>query len=265
MAQQSESCLICGRALPLHQRISGGVCEDLRCRDKALRQTMEAERAAAAIAFGIADPAAHYIFPVPRYERSLSRLPVKRRQKFQRYLKRLAEAAASGPEQPEPAPVAAQVQPQEPEPFAPLPERETKLLGQACAACRGFCCQHGGDHAFLTAAEFRQRLARNPTLDPDQLAEIYAEFLPARSHRDACVYQTEIGCALPVDLRSEICNAYHCSGLKAYRTHLEQQGPQKGCALVREDNKSYRAVLFDGEAHRSHELHGTAGNKRKRI
>ena len=103
----------------------------------------------------------------------------------------------------------------------------------------------------LAVLVFRQRLAEAPGLTAKTLAATYARHLPERSFRDACVFQGEEGCALPTDLRPAICNAYHCQGLKAYRKTLEQYGPRKGCALVREDNQTHRAVLFDEETRRS--------------
>ena len=128
---------------------------------------------------------------------------------------------------------------------APLPAAEASLLGQACAACRGTCCKHGREHAFLGGLRLARYLADHPGRTPEQAVAAYLAHLPGESFEDACVYRGRAGCTLPRDLRAELCNAYECAGLRAYRRALEQGGPQSGCAVVREDHRIAGSAFFD--------------------
>jgi hypothetical protein len=46
------------------------------------------------------------------------------------------------------------------------PPRRDALIGSACATCRGSCCKHGGDHAYLYPDHFRRLLSRPSREEP---------------------------------------------------------------------------------------------------
>jgi hypothetical protein len=99
-------------------------------------------------------------------------------------------------------------------PIRELAPHETQLLGQACATCRGACCQRGGTNAWLTADSVRRALEATGQ-DPQALRAQYLRELPARHYRDSCVYHTHRGCALSPALRADTCHAFLCDGLDA--------------------------------------------------
>jgi hypothetical protein len=98
-----------------------------------------------------------------------------------------------------------------PEALSPLAAR---VVAATCSACRGACCANGGDHAFLRTRTIREFMATHPALDDEGVVEAYRAWLPARTSHPGCVYQAATGCTLPRQMRSAICNAYLCSGLR---------------------------------------------------
>ena len=90
------------------------------------------------------------------------------------------------------------------------------MVAAACATCRGECCTAGGSHAFLrqdSITRVRARLAESGPDDAAGMLTQYRRYLPLRHYRGSRVYHEEGGCALPRDLRSILCNRYHCSEL----------------------------------------------------
>jgi hypothetical protein len=240
MSLQDSHCIVCGARLTLHQRARSQICEGWRCREQTLAQALEAHRAVAAAALGIEQPDEHVLFLVPRYERPVVELPARRIRKFRAHWRR---AAPEGP---------AELAVGEGGHRA-LPEAETKRLGQACTACRGYCCRYGRLHAFLGGVHLARYLAAHPDETPGQAVEVYLGHLPEQSFEGACVYQDRDGCTLPRALRADLCNAYLCAGWRAYRRALERRGPKPGCAVAREDNRIARSAFFDAEQLRCYE------------
>ncbi len=90
------------------------------------------------------------------------------------------------------------------------------VLGQTCAACRGFCCLSGREsNAFIDAATIARVKRANPELDADEITALYLNHLPVTSVLLSCVYHGEAGCTLPRAMRSAICNKTICSGQRA--------------------------------------------------
>ncbi len=261
MALGASHCIVCDAGLTLHQRASGRICGDWRCREAELDEALEAHRAEAAAALGIERPEDHVLFVVPRSERPVVPLPARRKVRFRTHLRRAAAAAARGAPESVPPPegpteLATTELAAAGEDEAALPAAETGLLGRACAACRGYCCRHGRDHALLGGVHMARYLAAHPEGTPERAVGTYLAHLPDESFEGACVFQGRDGCTLPRGLRAELCNAYECGGLKAYRRALARYGPRPGCAVVREDNRILRSAFFDAEGLRRYEPEG---------
>ena len=95
-----------------------------------------------------------------------------------------------------------------------LDEISTRVVAATCSACRGSCCGNGGDHAFLRTRTLRDFMAAHPEFDDNDVETAYAQRLPEFTLQPGCVYQGAQGCTLPRDMRSSICNAYLCGGLR---------------------------------------------------
>jgi hypothetical protein len=102
-------------------------------------------------------------------------------------------------------------------PFPVTPDTPAAFAGMiraGCAACRGACCTKGGDTAYLYADHFRRLLPQWTGRTRDEILTDYVSRLPERVYEESCVYHTESGCALPRELRSNLCNTFLCGGLE---------------------------------------------------
>ncbi len=121
--------------------------------------------------------------------------------------------------------------------------RVTKLLDrqpglqerydQLCGMCRGGCCTTGEEHAYLTTYTVRRLLDADPSLTAAALLKTYTEHIPEKSMENACLLQTSSGCALPRELRSDVCNGYFCPQLLSIQEHWSEENPPPVLAIQR--------------------------------
>jgi hypothetical protein len=122
---------------------------------------------------------------------------------------------------------------------------ELAVLGHACATCRGWCCQGGGEHAYLDERTFRTYKAQHPDKDADQIMADYLSYLPEVSYEGSCVYHTDIGCALPRDMRSDVSRWFLCAGLKDLQGRLPSEGPRRAFAAAFDNETLVRITMID--------------------
>lgn len=152
-------------------------------------------------------PASAVLAILPATDRPVQRQDPTRRTLFSERLTDLMETAIADPE----GPTGDTVEPDLP------PTGDARLIASACASCRGSCCRHGEDHAFLRPATLRRFLKAHPGLTPAKAKEEYLRRLPAESIAGGCVFQGREGCTLPRSMRSDVCNRYHCEDLETLR------------------------------------------------
>jgi len=229
----SQTCSVCARPLTLHQRFSGGVCADWRCREKLLRDALLAHRSAAASALEVEPAEAYPIVVVPWRSANVVPLPEERRRELGQFLAGLLAGApqAQPPSEPEARPPNRDEARGEPD----------RLLAAVCGVCAGFCCHYGGArHAFLDAEAMAAFRAVHPEMRDADVIDAYLDRLPAESCEGSCVYQAADGCTLPRAMRARICNAYECGGLREAR-----QAGARVCVVVRHDHRIVRSALVD--------------------
>ena len=86
----------------------------------------------------------------------------------------------------------------------------------ACSLCRGSCCRHGGDEAFLddrTLARFR---VAEPEITDQAIARLYLDRVPEVVQGESCIFHGKRGCTLDRSMRADVCNRFFCGGLSAY-------------------------------------------------
>ena len=121
------------------------------------------------------------------------------------------------------------------------------MVGAACAACRGHCCNDGGTHAFLKAdslVRVRAQHAESAADDASVLVARYERHLPARHHRGSCVFHAAGGCALPRALRSNLCNRYQCDGLTRLQGALGRAGATSAYVGIADTVRLRRMLLL---------------------
>jgi hypothetical protein len=113
-----------------------------------------------------------------------------------------------------------------PAPYAPQPTGfAARVARAACALCRGWCCQKGGDDAFLDDQTMARVRRDQPQLDAQALLRLYVARVPVLAYQDSCIFHGKRGCTLDRSLRADICNAYFCRGLGAYVKSGETRAP----------------------------------------
>ena len=143
------------------------------------------------------------VLTVPAYRGDLRPLPQARCHVFMRHLRGvIREATDAAPSSHKP----------QPELSAGLRE----IASAACAACGGHCCSRGAEHAYLDDTSIRRVAASHPTLRARAIARLYRDYLPAVSFAGSCVFHTALGCALPRELRADLCNSFYCNPLKRF-------------------------------------------------
>lgn len=129
----------------------------------------------------------------------------------------------------------------------PLSSVESTLLGKACATCKGYCCNGGGSHhAFQDYPSLQHYLSTQAAdITEDQLLESYRSLIPSQSYHNSCIFQGELGCTLPSDMRSFTCNNYRCSSLTTYRQDIAKSDSKLTYAAAVDKESISRVTIFD--------------------
>lgn len=125
---------------------------------------------------------------------------------------------------------------------------EQEAWSNACATCRGQCCHYGAETmAFITpetltryATTVRSSAPHDKQIRPSlvEIVRDYAAHIPTDHIDNSCIFHTEIGCALPRDMRADICNQFVCNGLKELHEAYQQSPP--GLLITAISNGSLR-------------------------
>ncbi|MBA4109034.1 MAG: hypothetical protein C0487_05530 [Leptothrix sp. (in: Bacteria)] len=106
------------------------------------------------------------------------------------------------------------------------------LPGQVCALCRGGCCTRGGDTAYLSADTVRRVMAQQPHWRPEEVMSAYLDRLAPKTQAGSCINHTAGGCALPREMRSDVCNRYLCDSQKELQGRLDEAPALRGVVVV---------------------------------
>lgn len=243
----ARRCAVCGRPLAAVD-VSGTACKNLECQAIFLGRLRAAElarqRAANLVAgetlrdqlaqrLGILQPSEYPVQCVPVFQNPLTPLPHERRDAFVANLRAAIEVAfalemplSRGAEPPSEVDCCTANEAAISNTLA-VATTESEALGQACATCRGYCCRNGGLHAFLTPEVLTAQRARHPERSAEATMEAYVAHLPAKSFEDSCVFQSATGCALPSDMRAQVCHDFLCPDLQEYRERISSTGSRR--------------------------------------
>lgn len=130
-------------------------------------------------------------------------------------------------------------------PIQPAPFRSPSAIEEAgCTACQGYCCQQGRSrNAFLSQQDLETVVRANPTLGVAELLATYIAAMPARSVENACVFQSDQGCTLPRDWRSETCNTFICRQLFQL-SQLAPPGADAPIAIVAVEKETANILAY---------------------
>jgi hypothetical protein len=125
------------------------------------------------------------------------------------------------------------------------------VLSTACGLCQGFCCQNGGQHAYLSVQTIRRYMARHPGLRPDDVLDDYLACVGEVSMEGSCLFHGPSGCGLPREMRSDVCNRYYCEGLKEFQKALTPEGPVRVFLAATQGDTVMDTVFCDEHGSRS--------------
>lgn len=155
--------------------------------------------------------------PVPANDRGPEPLSAARRRRFRTHLlQTLRVAGRAERKRPD-----EDLVPWRPD-YRPATAEEARVLAAGCVACRGHCCETGGDLAWLDDSDLRRRLRARPGVRRRAVLGEYLARLPERAVRASCVFHAKGGCALPREMRSEVCNEHLCPDLLELRRRIER-------------------------------------------
>jgi hypothetical protein len=170
---------------------------------------------------------------LPANEQTVAPLPEERRAAFATNLGAAIDRALDDPDRPVP---------ESPE----SPADQTAAIRAACAACRGSCCTGGGEHAYLYPDHFRRFLRAHAGRSREEILREYLSRVPDATYHDSCVYHTDAGCALPRDLRSNLCNTFLCGDLEGLlETRARDPRPVLACCIRSAKADVVRSVVLD--------------------
>jgi len=240
LRRQDKVCAVCGRPLA-EQELSARVCAAPECRrigladfarrvyerNQARSQALiqqEIERATrlrdrVMSAFPLQEPASFPLTVIPAFTARLVNLPERRRSNFRDHLTTLI-AQAVAPASP-PIPDRAEGQTA----VAEAPPAARAVMGMACSCCKGACCKDGADHAYLTVDTIRRYRAAHPEQRPRDTLAAYLDRVGHRTYEGSCIFHRGDGCALPRDMRADLCNRHYCKALLEFQRTLPAEGP----------------------------------------
>jgi RNase H-fold protein (predicted Holliday junction resolvase) len=117
------------------------------------------------------------------------------------------------------------------------------ISNRMCAMCKGGCCADGGNAAYITSATIKREKKRQPGLSDEDLVQAYLSRLSSQTITNACINQTTSGCALPIEMRSDTCNGFHCDTLSAWLDRPREERANTVFAIQRSGTYSERNDL----------------------
>src|ERR1700722_20065707 len=93
----------------------------------------------------------------------------------------------------------------QPSPVVPEPDGFRAVVARkACSLCKGHCCRHGGDDAFLNDETLaRVRLAQ-PKISDEAIVRLYVGHVPPEAYAGSCIFHGKKGCTLGRSMRANI-------------------------------------------------------------
>jgi hypothetical protein len=101
----------------------------------------------------------------------------------------------------------------------------------------------GGTHAYLTTETIRRALRRGRR--PREILDDYLSHVPHKTYPGSCVYHARDGCALPRDLRADMCNRYFCDELVDFSKTLTSNAAVRGFFAAVEGETIVRAAFLN--------------------
>jgi len=125
------------------------------------------------------------------------------------------------------------------------------FVAQACATCRGDCCQNGGEHAYLSRRTLSRVLQKSQEKAPgtslEDILRAYVDRVPEESYAGSCIYHTNKGCNLPGDMRSDTCNDFFCTGTRSLSSIIRGEKAHPVLVAALKGERIVRLAVINGQ------------------
>jgi len=244
-AHGHRQCSVCSKTLNVHQVVRGGICDSTSCRataakrsivrqyaeQKALQESIARKHLPSLLANSHLSEADIALIALPGSVAPLRPPPPERRERFRESVT-AAVAASSTPDH---------------EAMQPIPEADSAppaaTPNAACGACRGLCCRNGGDKAYVDDSTVQRVRALRPGLSDADIIALYMNAIPERIVENSCILHGEQGCALPRELRSNVCNNFYCRPVRDWEREAVRTGTRPTAIFVLHDDQVIRSTL----------------------
>ena len=82
---------------------------------------------------------------------------------------------------------------------------------------------------------------------PSDVLQTYMAHLGGKTYDQSCVFHGEGGCRLPREMRSHICNDYHCKGLNDLIYQLPDSASRRAFVVATSGQTIVRSAFIDQE------------------
>lgn len=117
-------------------------------------------------------------------------------------------------------------------------------LEALCKGCQGNCCTTGlGQKAYIDATTAKRAALHIHEDSAVQVALNYASYLPEKHVEGSCLFHGPDGCALPRQMRSDICNNYACHAARDMLNRIDKYNPDATLCLAGE-GANFRQAFY---------------------
>ena len=84
-----------------------------------------------------------------------------------------------------------------------------------------------------------------PTFTAEDVLNSYLSLLSPSTIANSCINQTNKGCGLPRDMRSDICNGYFCESIVVYHKHDGKTDKSHSVLAIQRANTNWNRLAAD--------------------
>jgi len=121
------------------------------------------------------------------------------------------------------------------------------LEAQACAVCRGVCCNTGEKNAYIKKETILRYISGRPDQTPGHVLDEYMAYTGKKTFVNSCVYHTQTGCCLPRIMRSDTCNEFLCDTLIELDRLLNKTPMARRVLLIEYAKENWRNKIPDDD------------------
>ena len=114
-----------------------------------------------------------------------------------------------------------------------------ELSDRLCIMCKGGCCCSGQEHAYLSTFNMRLLMDKKPEWTGEDIFNLYSEKISHEIMQNSCINNTAEGCALPRELRSDVCNSYYCYPLAEYQKEMQASKKLLSVVAVQRESSNW--------------------------